>query len=65
VAKINPAKFFQEVRAESSKVVWPTRKETITTAIMVLIMTTILALFFLGIDSVFKSLVSWLLSLAL
>lgn len=54
----------REVRSEVGKVVWPTRAETVQTAIMVLIMTTILAIFFLGVDSVFSGIVQWLLSLA-
>ncbi len=64
MAKLNPGKFAREVRAEGSKIVWPTARETMTTAIMVLIMTTILAIFFLGIDTLFGAVVQWLLSLA-
>jgi preprotein translocase subunit SecE len=63
VAKINPSKFFHEVRTESAKIVWPTRKETVTTAIMVLIMTTILAIFFFGVDAAFHAIVKALLGL--
>nr|WP_246586845.1 preprotein translocase subunit SecE [Stakelama flava] len=54
----------RQVRAETAKVVWPTRRETIMTAVMVVIMTTLLGLFFLGVDSVFDQIVSLLLSLA-
>ena len=64
MAKLNPGKFAREVRAEANKVVWPTARETTTTTIMVLIMTTILAIFFLGVDSLFGAIVQWLLSLA-
>ena len=64
MAKTTPGEFMKQVRTEVSKVVWPTRAETIQTAIMVLIMTIILAFFFLGVDSVFGSIVQWLLSLA-
>jgi preprotein translocase subunit SecE len=46
------------------KVVWPTRQETVTTAIFVAILMTILAVFFLGIDSLFGYVVNWLLKLA-
>lgn len=53
----------RQVRAETAKVVWPTRAETIRTAIMVLIMTTLLALFFFGVDAVFSALVQFLLGL--
>lgn len=64
MAKTSPGEFFRQIRAEGSKVVWPTRQETITTAIFVAIMMTILALFFLGIDSLFGAAVRWLLTLA-
>ena len=53
MAKFNVGKFVREVRAETNKIVWPTVRETNMTAIMVLIMTAILAVFFLGIDSLF------------
>lgn len=64
MAKTSPNEFVNQVRAEARKVVWPTRQETVTTAIFVGIMMVLLAVFFLGIDSIFGSLVSWLLSLA-
>ncbi|MBB5717402.1 preprotein translocase subunit SecE [Stakelama sediminis] len=54
----------RQVRTETAKVVWPTRRQTVMTAVMVVIMTTILALFFLGIDSIFEAIVNYLLSLA-
>jgi preprotein translocase subunit SecE len=44
--------------------VWPTRQETVQTAIMVLIMTIILAVFFLGVDAFFAAIVKGLLALA-
>jgi len=62
--KTSPAEFINQVRSETNKVVWPTREETIRTAIFVFILMIILALFFLGIDSAFSALVSWLLTLA-
>ncbi|AOL24630.1 preprotein translocase subunit SecE [Erythrobacter litoralis] len=58
------AEFVNQVRTETSKVVWPTREETVRTAIFVFIMTLILSLFFLGIDSAFNALVNFLLTLA-
>jgi preprotein translocase subunit SecE len=61
VAKVSPGEFIRQVRAETAKVHWPTRKETISTAIMVLIMTTILAIFFFGVDAVFSTVVRFLL----
>ena len=62
MAKVSPGEFIRQVRAETAKVVWPTRKETITTAIMVMIMTALLAVFFFGVDSVFSAIVKFLLS---
>ena len=64
MTKPSPGEFVRQVRAENAKVVWPTWPETVRTAIMVLIMTTILGLFFLGIDSVFNGVVGWLIGLA-
>ncbi len=64
MARINPGEFMRQVQAEARKVVWPTWRETSTTAVFVGIMMVILALFFLGIDTLFGSAVRWLLSLA-
>ena len=64
MAKTSPGEFIRQVRTEVGKVVWPTRKETVQTAIMVLIMTVILAFFFLGVDAVFAAIVKGLLELA-
>ncbi len=64
MAKTSPGEFIRQVRTEIGKVVWPTRQETVQTAIMVLIMTVILAIFFLGIDAVFAAIVKGLLALA-
>jgi preprotein translocase subunit SecE len=63
VAKVSPGEFFRQVRAETAKVVWPTRRETLTTGLMVVIMTTILAIFFFGVDSAFSAIVKALLGL--
>ncbi len=62
--RTSPGEFMRQVQAESRKVVWPSRQETVTTAIFVGIMMVILAVFFLGVDSLFGALVRWLLSLA-
>lgn len=64
MAKTNPIEFIQQVRTETRKVTWPTRRETVMTAIMVMIMTTLLGLFFLGVDAVFDRIVRFLLALA-
>ena len=55
--------FARQVRAETAKVIWPSRKETVTTAIMVVVMTVILGLFFFGVDTVFSGIVRGLLKM--
>ena len=62
MARISPGQYIREVRAEAGKVVWPSRKETVTTAVMVIIMTAMLAVFFFGVDSLFNKIVQFLLS---
>ncbi len=64
MAKTKPGEFIRQVRSEVSKVVWPTRAETVQTGIMVLILTMILAVFFFGIDTIFGIIVKALISLA-
>lgn len=64
VKKTTPGEFIRQVRAEANKVVWPTRQETVTTAIFVAILMTILALFFLGVDTLFGEIVRLALKLA-
>ncbi|MEL1251443.1 preprotein translocase subunit SecE [Aurantiacibacter gilvus] len=61
--RTSPGEFVRQVRSETSKVVWPTREETIRTAIFVFIMVVILSLFFLGVDSLFGWVVRQLLGL--
>ncbi len=46
----NPFQFLQQVRSETAKVHWPTRKEVVTTTIMVFIMAALTSLFFFLVD---------------
>ena len=52
MARPKPAQFIQQVRAETAKVVWPTRRETLLTTVMVFIMAALAAVFFFLIDQV-------------
>ena len=52
MAKTNPAQFIQEVRRESSKVTWPTRKEAGISTLMVFIMVILAATFFFLVDQI-------------
>jgi len=64
VAKISPLQFMRQVEVERKKITWPSRRETIMTGVMVLIMATLLGIFFLGVDSFFDFVVRSLLRLA-
>jgi preprotein translocase subunit SecE len=63
MAKIDPFKFLQEVRAEGEKVTWPTRKETTITTIMVFVMVFVASIFFLAADQIMRLGVSFLLGI--
>jgi preprotein translocase subunit SecE len=52
MAKFNPLGFIQEVRAEVSKVTWPSTKEVWITTVAVLIMVVMASLFFTAADQV-------------
>ncbi len=63
MARVNPGEFLRQVRTEAAKIVWPGRREVVMAGIMVMIMTTLLALFFFGVDSAFSAIVQQLLGL--
>jgi preprotein translocase subunit SecE len=50
MVRTSPAKFIQEVQQETRKVTWPSRKETVTTTIMVFIMVVIVSVFLSVVD---------------
>lgn len=49
-SRTNPLQFVQQVRAEVSKVVWPTRREVAITSVMVFILAMLTAVFFFFVD---------------
>ena len=59
--KPNPFAFLQQVRAEASKVVWPSRRETMVSTVMVIAMAFLAAMMFLLADQV----ISWGIKLIL
>ena len=63
MARVNPGQFINQVKVESAKIVWPSRKETAMTALMVVIMTSLLAAFFFAVDNAFSAIVHSLLGL--
>ena len=52
MVKATPIEFQRQVRQEVSKVTWPSRRETITSTIMVIIMVVFMAVFFFLVDQV-------------
>ena len=63
MAKVSPFKFLQEVRQETDKVTWPSRRETAITTLMVFIMSSVAALFFLFADQLIRMLVTLVLGI--
>ena len=47
---VNPFQFLQEVRAEAGKVTWPSRRETLITTGLVILMVLFASLFFVVVD---------------
>jgi len=58
---VNPFEFIQQVRSEATKVVWPSRRETLITTGLVLLMAVFAALFLLVVDEVLRVMVSLVL----
>ena len=54
----NPFEFIQQVRAEASKIVWPTRRETLVTTGLVLLLVAFTSIFFVVVDQVLREFVS-------
>ncbi len=54
MAKVSPFKFLQEVRSETEKVTWPSRRETAITTVMVFVMATLASIFFLLADQIIR-----------
>jgi preprotein translocase subunit SecE len=55
MAKTSPFQFFKQVRQETSKVTWPTRKETMISTGLVFVMVFIAAVFFFAVDQVLSA----------
>ena len=61
MAKTNPIQFVDQVKTETKKVTWPTRKETITSTIAVFIMVTFASLFLFFADQILALIVNFIL----
>ena len=52
MAKTNLTLFIRQVRQETSKVTWPSRKETATSTLMVIVISIFAAVFFFIVDQI-------------
>jgi preprotein translocase subunit SecE len=59
----NPFEFLQQVRAEASKVTWPTRRETLITTGLVILLVVVSSLFFVAVDQAIRLILAFILSL--
>ena len=57
----NAFEFIQQVRAEATRVVWPSRRETLITTAMVVALAVVASLFLLAVDEVLRIAVSLIL----
>ena len=60
---VSPFKFLQEVREETRKVTWPSRRETAITTAMVFVMVAIASVFFLVSDQIIRIAVTFVLGI--
>jgi preprotein translocase subunit SecE len=63
MAKTNPIEFFQQVGAETAKVVWPTRRETAITTVMVFVFVFVACVFFFVADMILRTAVTLILGI--
>ena len=59
----SPFKFLREVRSETAKVTWPSRRETVITTIMVFIMVAAASVFFFVADQILRFVVTLILGI--
>ena len=60
----NPLKFIQEVKQETFRITWPTKKETMMGAVMVFALASIAAIFFLILDQILRFLLNLILTVS-
>ena len=60
---INPFKFIQSVKQEAFRVTWPTRKDVMIGTVMVFVLATLAAIFFLLLDQIYRFLLDIILTI--
>jgi preprotein translocase subunit SecE len=59
----NPVEFIQQVRSETSNVTWPTRRETLITTGLVILMVFVASIFFLSVDWSIRIVLGYIMAL--
>ena len=62
MAKVSPGEYVRQVRQEVSKVTWPSRKETVASTAMVLVMVAFVATFFFLVDLILSGTIRQILN---
>jgi preprotein translocase subunit SecE len=60
---INPFKFIQSVKQEAFRVTWPTKKDVMLGSLMVFVLATVAAIFFLLLDQIYRFLLDIILTI--
>ena len=60
---INPLKFIQSVKQEAFRVTWPTKKDVLLGSLMVFLLATVAAVFFLLLDQIYRVLLDIILTI--
>ena len=63
IEMINPLRFIQQVKQEAFKVTWPKGKEVALGSLMVFVLASIAAIFFLLLDQIYKFLLDIILTI--
>jgi preprotein translocase subunit SecE len=63
MAKTSPAEYIRQVKAETKKITWPSKKETTSSTIAVFLMVFIAACFLFFADQVLSFVVKFILGL--
>lgn len=58
---MNPVTFLQEVKAEMSKVIWPTRQQAIQLTVVVIVVSILVGAYVGGLDYLFTNIVNTLI----
>ena len=60
---MNPFKFLQSVKQEAFKITWPKSKDVLVGSVMVFVLASLAAIFFLLLDQIYKFLLDLILTM--